>query len=196
MSNGRKVSTDALETLGQIIDATQKRDAIHLAVLPMVAGGDLSPGEAIQVRDGMAFTTSYEKATGIVDPFLPLGPETGQRFWMVLKPRMVTSLRHVWSHPAFADEPGTGGSVDTAKSEAWLRAFCDVADCPPYDELIPLLMGGHGEYGDSSATIEDDYLFFSGVDAHGDIPPEFWGHVETVTGVKFSRHPAAFSCSC
>jgi len=30
MSNARKVSTDALETLGQIIDETQKRDAIHI----------------------------------------------------------------------------------------------------------------------------------------------------------------------
>ena len=37
-SDKRSVATDALETLGTIIDDTQKRDAIHLAVEPVVAG--------------------------------------------------------------------------------------------------------------------------------------------------------------
>ncbi len=197
MSNGRKVSTDALETLGQIIDATQKRDAIHLAVEPVIAGEDLMPGHPITVRDGTAtYARQGDGALGIVDPFLPGLIAKGQRFWFVMNPRMVTSLRHVWSHPAFPDDAGGGVSPDKAASEAWLREFCDRADCPPYKELIPLLMGGHGEFGDSSAEVDGDYLYFSGVDAHGAIPPEFWGHVETVTGVKFSHHPTAFSCSC
>lgn len=38
MSDKRSVATDALETLGTIIDDKQKRDAIHLAVEPVVAG--------------------------------------------------------------------------------------------------------------------------------------------------------------
>lgn len=194
MSNGRKVSTDALETLGTIIDATQKRDAIHLAVEPVEAWEDLNPGDHIMVSDGKAGHGPLP--IGIVDPFLAAPVKKGERFWFVMYPRMVTSLRHVWSHPAFPDDTGAGISVEKVASEAWLREFCDRADCPPYKELIPLLMGGHGEYGDSSATIEDDYLFFSGTDAHGEIPPEFWGHVEAVTGVKFVSHPTMFSCSC
>ncbi len=35
MSDKRSVATDALATLGTIIDETAKRDAIHLAVIPM-----------------------------------------------------------------------------------------------------------------------------------------------------------------
>lgn len=38
---------------------------------------------------------------GIVDPFLPRGPDTGETFWFVMAPRMVQSLRHVWEHPDF-----------------------------------------------------------------------------------------------
>ena len=45
----RSVVTDALETLGNIIDDTCKRDAIHLAVEPCIAGEVLSPGDHIGV---------------------------------------------------------------------------------------------------------------------------------------------------
>jgi hypothetical protein len=45
MSNARSVATDALATLGTIIDDTQKRDAIHIAVEPVIAGERLRPGD-------------------------------------------------------------------------------------------------------------------------------------------------------
>ena len=40
MSDKRKVSTDALETLGTLIGSDEKRDAIHLAVIPCEAQDD------------------------------------------------------------------------------------------------------------------------------------------------------------
>lgn len=97
----RPVTTDALETLGTIHTTGQHRDAIHLAVEPVLAGEQLHPGEHIIVREGMAFGTDIGRGLGIVDPFLKQDVLTGQPFWFVMYPRQVHSLRHVWTHPAF-----------------------------------------------------------------------------------------------
>lgn len=189
MSNGRKVSTDALETLGTIIGENEKRDAIHLAVLPMVAGETLPPGEDIHVRDGKAYATPHEKATGVVDPFLPLGPATGERFWMVLKPRMVTSLRHVWSHPAFPDEAGsmTEESIETAYARKWIREWAEGYGFS-YKEAIEHATAylDNGEYWYEGGTFEGESL-----------PSDFWEHFENATGRKLGRAVGNFlSCSC
>lgn len=187
----RTVSTDALETLGTIHIREEKRDAIHLAVAPVTAGMLLRPGEDIKVQDGCAVRAAGTlDGVGIVDPFLRDNVQPGQGFWLVIYPRQIKSLRHVWSHPAFSDEAGTEAPRPTSKeaSERWLRDFCSTADCPGYEETI------------AAAVNSDDgeYLHFSGRDAHGEIPPEFWGHVEVVTGRKIApEHRASwFSCSC
>ena len=46
-SDKRTVATDALETLGMIINDAAGRDAIHLAVEPMIARHPLRPGEYV-----------------------------------------------------------------------------------------------------------------------------------------------------
>lgn len=74
----RSVSTDALETLGTIIDETQKRDAIHIAVEPVKAGEHLQPGDHITVVNGVATKAPKEKALGIVDPYLEVNVKKGQ----------------------------------------------------------------------------------------------------------------------
>ena len=106
----RTPSTDALETLGMIHFKPEHRDAIHLAVDPVTAGCDLSVGQKIGIVQGHAFPSGMTLALGtkvpyhgIVDPFLPRGPQEGETFWFVMAPRMVTSLRHVWAHPDFPD---------------------------------------------------------------------------------------------
>lgn len=106
----RSPSTDALETLGMIHFKPEARDAIHLAVEPVVAGCDLEVGQAIGIVQGVAWPVGYKLCLGtvvpyhgIVDPFLPRGPLRDQSFWFVMAPRMVTSLRHVWEHPAFPE---------------------------------------------------------------------------------------------
>lgn len=187
----RKVSTDALETLGTILGENEKRDAIHLAVEPVIAGAVLVPGQHITVNDGVAYPADVGRGLGIVDPFIHARfVEAGQRFWFVMYPRMVHSLRHVWTHPAFADEsapplPQKGRSKEA--SEAWLRDFISRSDCPDYETVIA-----------AAVNNDDEYLHFTGSDAHGDIPAEFWDHVETVTGRKIpdSNRASYFSCSC
>lgn len=99
----RSVSTDALETLGMIHFKPEARDAIHLAVEPVEAEEDLLPGEHINVHNGKAYRAMPGKGFGIVDPFLLKPVKLGERFWFIMYPRQVRSLRHVWEHPAFPE---------------------------------------------------------------------------------------------
>jgi hypothetical protein len=198
----RSVATDALETLGTIIDENAGRDAIHLAVEPAIAGGMLHPGEDVGFLEN-GTVGQCDKPVGIVDPFLKMPVKPGQRFWLVVYPRQITSLRHVWEHPAFAksEQPtAAAGVMQSSKieSEAWLRDFCDHADCPGYEAVMGLITGqGSGAEDGYYDRFDEEYLHFDGRDAHGEIPPEFWYHAEIVTGMKFEgRKPSYFSCSC
>ena len=67
----RSVATDAVATIGTIIDETAGRDAIHMAVEPVIAGQTLHPGQRITLQDGKAMGDRPRDATGIVDPSSP-----------------------------------------------------------------------------------------------------------------------------
>lgn len=87
----------------------EARDAIHLAVEPVEAADRFNPADRIGIIDGKAYkagSTAFGQKVpyhGIVDPFLPTTVELGQKFWFVMAPRMVQSLRHVWEHPDFPE---------------------------------------------------------------------------------------------
>lgn len=90
--------------LGKIIeDGERRRDAIHIAVAPVMASTALKPGDHIGlVEDGNTeLAGPCENNIGIVDPYLTADVEEGQRFWMFLYPQSITSLRHIWTHPEF-----------------------------------------------------------------------------------------------
>jgi len=98
----RTVATDALDTLGTIlVPLREHRDAIHLAVEPVVAAEDLAPSDDIGLTaDGRA-SKDARPLLGKVDPFLPKEPgvKAGETFWMLVYPGQIQSLRHVWNHP-------------------------------------------------------------------------------------------------
>src|SRR5690242_3701044 len=96
--DNRTVHTDALETLGSIIDEREKRDAIHLAVCPVVAQEPLSPGDHVTADGWGARYRKDVNPVGIVDPFLETNVNQGEMFWLIIYPRKISSLRHVWSH--------------------------------------------------------------------------------------------------
>ncbi|HEY1190416.1 MAG TPA: hypothetical protein VGE74_22470 [Gemmata sp.] len=91
--------------LGHLItDGDRRRDAIHIAVAPVTAAEPLAPGQHVGfVTPGSTEAVgASETPIGIVDPFLTGDVLRGQRFWLFMYPNTVTSLRHVWTHPAFA----------------------------------------------------------------------------------------------
>lgn len=103
----RTPHTDALDTLGYLHKEEENRDAIHLAVEQVEAGENLKPGDHIGFgEDGKVYKNRRRagKALGIVDPFLTEVVLPGELFWLVVYPRQVTSLRHVWVHPDFPEK--------------------------------------------------------------------------------------------
>lgn len=87
--------------LGHLADADARRDAVHIAVAPVVAGTYLLPGDNVTLDDDGCAYAALPNTIGIVDPFLRCPVQKGERFWLFLYPGTVTSLRHVWTHPAF-----------------------------------------------------------------------------------------------
>lgn len=102
-ADNRTVHTDALATLGTILGPNEKRDAIHIAVEPVIAACNLRAGDHVGLgADGRAtWDVPDEDLVGIVDPYLQVVVKAGDRFWLLLYPNQITSLRHVWEHRLF-----------------------------------------------------------------------------------------------
>jgi hypothetical protein len=205
------MSENTQAKLGKLIDGEEHRDAVHIAVAPVVAAKRLSPGQHVGLDAEGCAGGQAEPPIGVVDPFLPEVVLKGETFWLFLYPNTITSLRHEWVHPSFAPAVPAAVKPSEAESEAWLRRFCETADCPGYDVVMAAALGEHEKNGASADDPDPDglrgyyhsendgeYLHFGGRDAHGDIPDEFWHHVEVVSGktIPRARRARYFSCSC
>lgn len=184
--------------LGKLIEGTQYRDAVHIAIAPIRAGEELSPGDHIGIlKDGSAGKNATH--IGIVDPFLTKPVFWGDVFFMCLYPNTITSLRHDWSHPAFA-----AAVPDREASQKWMEEFAaqhfshrdewyhGTGRCYTADEVVAfakdyLLTGDkHVQQGSESLR---DYT----------VPAEFWAHFEAITGMKvadYHRTEVPFCCTC
>lgn len=197
MSNAdsRSTVTDALETLGSTIDENAGRDAIHIAVEPVVALESLKPGQHVGLVDGGASQWAETKL-GIVDPFLRGPVAKGDRFWLMVYPRTITSLRHVWTHPGFAEEVAEPAIVAEPSKDAsvkWMMAWAmehmsedyygDRDKLTSEEALGNAIQAGHSHHIGPYESARDH------------IDGEWWGHWEAITGVKGSRD-SYFSCGC
>lgn len=202
---------ETLENMGKILEKDMSRDAVHIAVVPVLANEQMHPGEHIGLLpNGYASTHPSVNKIGIVDPYLRDMVRQDQRFFMMLYPGSITSLKHQWTHPAFPELNYDGGeysrpvkpaadkaTLDASRklaAEDWLRLFCATADCPGYKEVIDKAMeiaDGHNDAWDP------DYMHFDDMDAHGAIPDEFWDNIEVIVGHPIrGKRPKYFSCSC
>lgn len=170
-------------TLGKLVEGNPGRDAIHVAVIPMVAGEDLLVAQPVKLIQSKAFDHGIEGAIGIVDPFLKKTVKTGQKFWLCLYPKTVTSLRHEWVHPAFDAKPETSADMQ------WLMDFAEQLGID-YDDL----MDGANEW-----IISRNYLCEHGSENWRSMySDEFWDHYAAATGVKVGDGDRQnfFTCSC
>lgn len=93
-------------------------------------------------------------------------------------------------------------SEETATSVAWLVEFTNAADCPMFATTFAAATGHHDlnrdEEGYCGSENDGEYLMFWGRDAHSEIPPEFWDHVEKVAGkpIPGRDRVSRFACSC
>lgn len=181
--------------IGKLIDQQRHRDAIHIAVAPIVAGEKLAPGQHVGVHaDGKAYCR-HTTSIGIVDPFLNVNVQIGEQFYMFLYPGTITSLRHEWEHPAFkAVEPPP--KADPKDSDAVLAARGRIA---AYAEAVGLSYARTMEAAKEWLQYGEYHVFnydtpseaYSGAEA-------FWNDYEVVTGEKVEKDKKHnfFSCSC
>lgn len=161
--------------IGKIVkDTNAQRDAIHFAVAPCVAGHTLAPGAWVQLKDGQAINAMSWYSVGIVDPFLTAPVKAGERFWLMLKPNTVTSLRHDWTHPQFAP------SVRVDPPHPDEERLLDIARCYGLGRQ-EVLFTPPSEWCKNT----DD-----------DLPWEFWNLYQEVTGKTVSEDDRWVRCAC
>lgn len=190
---------DKIPKLGQLITDEQHRDAVHIAVAPVIAGMTMKPGDRIGFTDnGDAYTvvTNAKKSIGIVDPFLhEKAVYEGDKFYMFLYPNTITSLRHEWTHPEFEKEAALAELEPTlyrlkgaVAEEKWVSDFADNIGSN-YAEI----MQGAEDYLQSG-----DYLVRGGTFEGYSIPDEFWDKYEAIkrNTVKEEDRGSFLSCSC
>ena len=165
-----------------------QRDAIHIAVVPIIAHMQLAPGRHIGVTtDGKASTMGLPYV-GIVDPFLQNPVERGQTFWLFLYQGQVTTLRHEWTHPAFP--PATPIAVAPTNDDAKRRMTEFAGECHKgLEEFLD----------DIKAVVSGDESYVDVGDNEGaSIYREFWADFRALTGIWADSESTEiyFNCAC
>lgn len=103
-----------------------ERDAVHIAVIPVIAAEPLVPGDSVCLVEGESITVKRcyaDVRLGVVDPFITSNIEPGDEFYLFLEPGSITSLRHNWEHSAF--EPKTEINPDKIHAKKVLEAISE-----------------------------------------------------------------------
>lgn len=197
---------DTGRLIGKLAPEDAERDAIHIPVVPVIADEILAPGQRVVVyhRDGklIARGPSYSlESQGVVDPYLSGYVNKGERFFLLLKPGSITSLRHVWTHSAFENVPAAPQSIDDQRilrekevAVKWIEELAKNFDMS-YAELINHATGWATGTGREHITQQngEDWQ-----DTFRDNMEEFWKKFELVTGINTAgvREDNFFSCYC
>ncbi len=172
------------DVLGRLADPKADRDAVHVAIIPVTCShAKVHPGEPLKVSFGAVDKAGDGEWDGIVDPFLTAPVMPGERFYMVLKPGSITSLRHDWEHPAFK-------SSEEELEMGWVREFA-----ASLGVAFDTLWEGAGHYSED----ENYYVSTGEIEVYGDGQDwvKFWEIFCRRTGKKKpSYEQGFFSCAC
>ena len=221
----RQPYADATATLGTIHTKDEGRDAIHLGVYQVELGAAAQRGAYLSVQDGKAFPVlKKEKAVGILDPFLHNDADMGDKVWLVLFPGMITSLRHVWEHPAFPNLPQEykfgEDTTPTKKSRSSKKKATEVVKDEPIKtsfneaeqkeleeksnarEVIERYAASIDLDYDEMMEKADEHLdtgryYVGGSECEGTyFHEDFWDAYEIITGKTVESKENFISCSC
>jgi hypothetical protein len=174
--------------LGELITGAECRDAIHIAVAPVVAGEDLQPGQHVMLNaDGRAVSGS--QPIGVVDPYLHWPVEKDQRFWLLLNPRTITSLRHEWSHPQFTSQD---------HNDPWVAILSVASRLNIGTEKLMQLADGYADAG-CGMWWPDNHGDATDRGYSIDWAKEFWPHWKAIRGSNAETHHEhgnPFECNC
>lgn len=182
--------SDTQHSLGKLVTGNPERDAVHIAVVPVTAAGSLKAGMRVGFLPDGRVGRLPQEVIGIVDPFLTESVDEDDKFWLFLLPNTITSLKHVWTHPAFGAEPARDAK---SVSERWMRAWAMEHMSEDYS--------GDGEKLNEDAAyanaIEAGHSKSVGPyeDARDNIDNEWWSHWEAITGQQGDRDNY-FRCAC
>lgn len=184
---------EPIKTLGQILQTEAERDAIHIAIAPVIAAHSLRPGDHVGLNESGEADNLTENDIGVVDPFLKAPVRRGQRFWLFLYPNTITSLRHEWMHPTFGgpQQPTTISREDhIEKSRTWITEHAFTLGLT--DDV--LIQNAERWLEDQDYTVQrDSQRWRDNFNA-----TEFWHHYEVVTGkiVPEDKKQSFYCCSC
>lgn len=180
--------------LGKLITTDEERDAVHIAIIPVIAVEMLPPGQHVGLWNNNYLSIEIplvgvcHNPIGIVDPFLKRDVQKGQKFWLFLYPNTVTSLKHHWTHPAFKDQvPIPDLPEDVEESKRWLEEFA-ASGYVTYERLMEMAEERHFTFRTEMYDYHDDASKL-----------KFWRHYERVTGNSvpdFIIENTYFGCSC
>lgn len=216
MTASANVPVDANATIGTLLapdaNVIARRDAIHVPVYPAVAAYMLVPGHHVGLRaeDGKAHYCV--DTIGIVDPFLTANVPAGATFWIMIYPRVITSLRHAWTHPTIPDETtphATSPHTPPQPQAATVNAAAPVAavfvpDADAVRELTEFANEIGATYQEliehATAYVEHGQSWHEGdrFEDYPQVPRNFWRQFERATGIRtdIDDDYGFFSCSC
>lgn len=171
------------------------RDAIHIAVMPVIAACELSPGEHVGVLQKVPLVVGprAEPHVGIIDPFLREHVKSGETAWLLLYPQTITGLRHHWSHPVIPDGQNTMPAMVT--NDEWELVMHIAQTCGKTPEAL---------IQDAEAAVRSDEWLLDNSERYKNVSPDkwnrFWAIFVKITGERpsddIAHYGGPYTCSC